>query len=305
MKAFFVNQEIDKAITNFIDSNKIEKGNSTNTIDAYNNDLMQFSNWIKKKKFNLYLLDENALENYILELGKRGYQSSTIARKTACLKAFFKFLLQEGFYDRNIMDSISRPDRRNLLPKSLTSKEMNSIFRLLESSEHQNHRRDRVIFEILYGCGLRITELVSLNIHNINFEDKIIKCTGKGNKQRQIPVNETCLWAIDDYIQNERSLMKKDSSNEPALLLNKFGNRISRQSAWTSVKWITKKAKINSKVTPHTLRHTFATHLLKGGANLRQVQEFLGHSSLSTTQIYTLLDSDWVKKEFLAAHPRA
>ncbi|MAU55809.1 MAG: tyrosine recombinase [Dehalococcoidia bacterium] len=305
MKAFFANQGIDKAITNFIDSNKIEKGNSTNTIDAYNNDLMQFSNWIKKKKFNLYLLDENALENYILELGKRGYRSSTIARKTACLKAFFKFLLQEGFYDRNIMDSISRPDRRNLLPKSLTSKEMNSIFGLLESAEHLNHRRDRVIFEILYGCGLRITELVSLDIHNINFEDKIIKCTGKGNKQRQIPVNETCLWAIDDYIQNERSLMKKDSSNEPALLLNKFGNRISRQSAWASVKWVTEKAKINSKVTPHTLRHTFATHLLKGGANLRQVQEFLGHSSLSTTQIYTLLDSDWVKKEFLSAHPRA
>lgn len=292
-------------INEFLASNSIEKGNSTNTIEAYKNDLYQFTTWLDKKNISISSIGESNIEKYLIFLGKRGYESSTISRKTACLKAFFKFLLKENIYKRNIMENIKRPTKKSFLPKSLSSNELNKIFHYLEFNNEPNNLRDKVIFEILYGSGLRISELVSLNIHNINFEQSTIQCTGKGAKQRIIPTNESCLKSIDDYIQLERSIIKKATIREQALLLNKNGRRISRQTAWSSVKAIIKKLSLNQNITPHTLRHTFATDLLKGGANLRQVQEMLGHSSLSATQIYTILDNEWIKKEFLSSHPRS
>jgi integrase/recombinase XerD len=291
-------------IEEFLDANTIEKGNSKNTIYAYNNDLMQFNYWVKSKNISYSKITETQIEKYLIFLGKRGYENSTISRKTACLKAFFKFLLKENIYKKNIMDKISRPTKNNLLPKSLSSNEINKIFNYLESNRSRNSYRDKVIIEILYGCGLRISELISLNTHDINFEESTIQCTGKGNKQRMIPTNNSCLKSIDDYLQNERSKIKILSKNQ-ALLVNKNGSRITRQTAWNSVKGIINKLKLDSDITPHTFRHTFATDLLKGGANLRQVQEMLGHSSLAATQIYTMLDNEWIKKEFLIAHPRA
>ena len=291
-------------IEEFLDANTIEKGNSKNTRYAYKNDLVQFNYWVKSKNISYSKITENQIEKYLIFLGKRGYENSTISRKTACLKAFFKFLLKENIYKKNIMDKISRPTKNNLLPKSLSSNEINKIFNYLESNRSRNSYRDRVIIEILYGCGLRISELTSLNTHDINFEESTIQCTGKGNKQRVIPTNNSCLKSIDDYLQNERSKIKILSKNQ-ALLVNKNGSRITRQTAWSSVKGIINKLKLDSDITPHTFRHTFATDLLKGGANLRQVQEMLGHSSLAATQIYTMLDNEWIKKEFLIAHPRA
>ncbi|MBH60778.1 MAG: tyrosine recombinase [Dehalococcoidia bacterium] len=291
-------------IEEFLDSNTIEKGNSENTKNAYKNDLNQFNSWVKSKNIPYSEIRESQIEKYLLFLGKRGYEKSTISRKTACLKAFFKFLLKENVYKKNIMDKISRPAKKNLLPKSLSRNEINKIFNYLESSNSKNNYRDKAIIEILYGCGLRISELISLNTHDINFEESTIQCTGKGNKQRIIPTNDSCLKAIDDYIQIERSQIKVSSGNQ-ALLVNRNGSRITRQTAWNSIKSIINKLKLDSEITPHTFRHTFATDLLKGGANLRQVQEMLGHSSLSATQIYTMLDNEWIKKEFLASHPRA
>jgi len=291
-------------IEEFLDANTIEKGNSKNTRYAYKNDLVQFNYWVKSKNIPYSKITENQIEKYLIFLGKRGYENSTISRKTACLKAFFKFLLKENIYKKNIMDKISRPTKNNLLPKSLSSNEINKIFNYLESNRLRNSYRDRVIIEILYGCGLRISELTSLNTHDINFEESTIQCTGKGNKQRIIPTNNSCLKSIDDYLQNERSKIKILSKNQ-ALLVNKNGSRITRQTAWNSVKGIINILKLDSDITPHTFRHTFATDLLKGGANLRQVQEMLGHSSLAATQIYTMLDNEWIKKEFLIAHPRA
>ncbi len=291
-------------IEEFLDANTIEKGNSKNTRYAYKNDLVQFNYWVKSKNISYSKITENQIEKYLIFLGKRGYENSTVSRKTACLKAFFKFLLKENIYKKNIMDKISRPTKNNLLPKSLSSNEINKIFNHLEANRSRNSYRDRVIIEILYGCGLRISELTSLNTHDINFEESTIQCTGKGNKQRVIPTNNSCLKSIDDYLQNERSKIKILSKNQ-ALLVNKNGSRITRQTAWSSVKGIINKLKLDSDITPHTFRHTFATDLLKGGANLRQVQEMLGHSSLAATQIYTMLDNEWIKKEFLIAHPRA
>tara|TARA_E500000331_G_scaffold267548_1_gene258872 strand:+ start:1911 stop:2822 length:912 start_codon:yes stop_codon:yes gene_type:complete len=287
----------------FIDSNLVEKGNSKNTASAYTSDLKQFLNWSENKNYNLKTIDENKLEKYLIYLGKRGYKESSISRKTACLKAFFKFLLKESYKNNNIMKNISRNNKSSNLPKSLSDYEINKIFELIDSSEDKNKLRNKVIFEILYGCGLRVSELINLDIENINFEESQIKCTGKGNKQRIVPTNDNCLKSINDYIELERSIFR---AKEPkALFLNKNGRRVTRQTIWTAVKECTKDLNLSIEVTPHTLRHSFATALLKGGANIREVQELLGHSSLSATQIYTFLDNDWIKKEYLNSHPRA
>ena len=287
----------------FIDSNLVEKGNSKNTASAYKNDLMQFLSWLENKNYNLKSIDENQIESYLVFLGKRGYKESSISRKTACLKAFFKFLLKESYKKNNAMKNISRNNKSKNLPKSLSDNEVNQIFNYLEKTMDKNKLRNKAIFELLYGCGLRVSELINLDIENINFEESQIKCTGKGNKQRVVPTNDNCLKSINDYIELERYILK---IKEPkALFLNKNGRRVSRQTIWTTVKECTNKLNLSIEVTPHTLRHSFATALLKGGANIREVQELLGHSSLSATQIYTFLDNDWIKKEYISSHPRA
>ena len=293
------NREILKE---FIDSNIVEKGNTSNTASAYKNDLNQFLNWLIKKKFSVENLTERNLEDYLIYLGKRGYKPSSIARKTACLKAFFKFLLKENYKKNNLMKNISRSNSSKHLPKSLPNNEINLIFNNLNNAK-KNKYRNKAIFEILYGCGLRVSELINLDLENINFENSEIKCTGKGNKQRMVPTNENCLKSINDYIEFDRNYLK---IKEPkALFLNKNGKRLTRQSIWSIVKESTINLKLSIEVTPHTLRHSFATELLKGGANIREVQELMGHSSLSATQIYTFLNNDWIKKEYLNSHPRA
>ena len=290
-------------IKEFIDSNLVEKGNSKNTASAYKNDLIQFLNWSENKNYNLKSIDENQIELYLVYLGKRGYKEASISRKTACLKAFFKFLLKESYKKNNAMKNISRNNKSKSLPKSLSDNEVNQIFNYLEKTKDKNKLRNKAIFEILYGCGLRVSELINLDIENINFEESQIKCTGKGNKQRIVPTNDNCLKSINDYIEFERNILK---IKEPkALFLNKNGRRVSRQTIWITVKECTYHLNLSIEVTPHTLRHSFATALLKGGANIREVQELLGHSSLSATQIYTFLDNDWIKKEYLKSHPRA
>ncbi len=290
-------------IKEFIDCNLVEKGNSKNTASAYTNDLTQFLNWSDRNDFNLKTINENEIEKYLIYLGKRGYKETSISRKTACLKAFFKFLLKESYKKNNVMKNISRNNNSKSLPKSLSDTEINKIFKQIDKSKDKNKLRNKAIFEILYGCGLRVSELINLDIENINFEESQIKCTGKGNRQRVVPTNDNCLKSIDEYLYSERNILK---IKEPrALFLNKNGRRISRQTIWSTVKECSKGLKISIEVTPHTLRHSFATALLKGGANIREVQELMGHSSLSATQIYTFLDNDWIKKEYLNSHPRA
>tara|TARA_X000001036_G_scaffold430584_1_gene463491 strand:+ start:95 stop:1000 length:906 start_codon:yes stop_codon:yes gene_type:complete len=287
----------------FIDSNLVEKGNSRNTASAYTNDLKQFLDWSEKNNYDLKIIDENKIEKYLIYLSKRGYKEASISRKTACLKAFFKFLLKENYKKNNIMKNISRNNKSKSLPKSLPDIELIKIFKLLNKSKDKNKLRNKAIFEIFYGCGLRVSELINLDIENINFEESQIKCTGKGNKQRIVPTNDNCLKSINDYIELERNILKIKESR--SLFLNKNGRRISRQTIWTTVKECTKDLNLSIEVTPHTLRHSFATELLKGGANIREVQELMGHSSLAATQIYTFLDNDWIKKEYLNSHPRA
>ena len=302
MSFIYKKDKNSELLSEFIDSNLVEKGNTKNTALAYKNDLIQFIDWLNIKKIKLNNLTENNLEAYLIFLGKRGYKTSSISRKTACLKAFFKFLLSENYKNKNLMKNIKRNNPVKSLPKSLPNNEINLIFKNLEKT-NDNKFRNKAIFEILYGCGLRVSELINLDVENINFEDSEVKCTGKGNKQRIVPTNDKCLGSVNDYIEFERNFIKiKDSK---ALFLNKNGRRLTRQTIWSVVKECTKDLKLSVEVTPHTLRHSFATELLKGGANIREVQELMGHTSLSATQIYTFLDNDWVKKEYLNSHPRA
>tara|TARA_B100000941_G_scaffold290746_1_gene274462 strand:- start:4357 stop:5265 length:909 start_codon:yes stop_codon:yes gene_type:complete len=302
MNFLIKNEKIYEFLDEFIDSNLVEKGNSENTVSAYKADLNQFIYWLKKKNFSLKTITEDNLENYLIFLSKRGYKSSSISRKTACLKAFFKFLLKENYRKSNLMKNINRRNNTKLLPKSIPNNEINLIFRNLNKIR-KNKLRNIAIFEILYGCGLRVSELINLDLENINFEELEIKCTGKGNKQRILPTNEKCLTSINDYIDEERNDLNTKKSK--ALFLNKNGERLSRQSIWAIVRKCTLNLNLSSEVTPHTLRHSYATELLKGGANIREVQELMGHASLSATQIYTFLDNDWIKKEYSKSHPRA
>ena len=302
MNFLIKNEKIYEFLDEFIDSNLVEKGNSENTVSAYKADLNQFIYWLKKKNFSLKTITEDNLENYLIFLSKRGYKSSSISRKTACLKAFFKFLLKENYRKSNLMKNINRRNNTKLLPKSIPNNEINLIFGNLNKIR-KNKLRNIAIFEILYGCGLRVSELINLDLENINFEELEIKCTGKGNKQRILPTNEKCLTSINDYIDEERNDLNTKKSK--ALFLNKNGERLSRQSIWAIVRKCTLNLNLSSEVTPHTLRHSYATELLKGGANIREVQELMGHASLSATQIYTFLDNDWIKKEYSKSHPRA
>ena len=302
MNFLIKNEKIYEFLDEFIDSNLVEKGNSENTVSAYKADLNQFIYWLKKKNFSLKTITEDNLENYLIFLSKRGYKSSSISRKTACLKAFFKFLLKENYRKSNLMKNINRRNNTKLLPKSIPNNEINLIFRNLNKIR-KNKLRNIAIFEILYGCGLRVSELINLDLENINFEELEIKCTGKGNKQRILPTNEKCLTSINDYIDEERNDLNTKKSK--ALFLNRNGERLSRQSIWAIVRKCTLNLNLSSEVTPHTLRHSYATELLKGGANIREVQELMGHASLSATQIYTFLDNDWIKKEYSKSHPRA
>ena len=188
MNFLIKNEKIYEFLDEFIDSNLVEKGNSENTVSAYKADLNQFIYWLKKKNFSLKTITEDNLENYLIFLSKRGYKSSSISRKTACLKAFFKFLLKENYRKSNLMKNINRRNNTKLLPKSIPNNEINLIFRNLNKIR-KNKLRNIAIFEILYGCGLRVSELINLDLENINFEELEIKCTGKGNKQIILPTN--------------------------------------------------------------------------------------------------------------------
>ncbi len=282
---------------------KVEKGYSEKTIEAYRNDLNQFFSYTNKKITSISSIDKETISDYIATCKDKEYSLSTISRKIASIRSLFKYLYLEEQLKTNIAKNIRIKGRENKLPETISIEEMNIIFDYLNKQNHPTAKRDIAIIEILYGCGIRISELVNLNISDIDNTESIIRCIGKGQKERLIPINHSALDSINNYINIERSNINKKQNQ--ALFLNNRGLRISRQTIWQIVKIIFQKNKMSYNYTPHTFRHTFATHILQGGASIRHVQEMLGHSSIATTQIYTHIDKTWMKKEYNKAHPRA
>ena len=259
-------------------------------------------------------MDLGLLVDYVSSLrGKRSYRDTTTARKVAALKSFFNFLVQEEAIEQDPTEFLSAPRVGRSLPKHLSEEEVERLLDVAAREQSPEARRDCTILELLYATGLRVSELVSLNTHDVNLQEGYIRCMGKGSKERLAYMYPRAVQALRTYMEEARPSLisaangdkKVSAAEERALFVNQRGDRLTRQWVWTILKTYARKASLDKPITPHVLRHSFATHMLRGGASLRHVQELLGHASITTTQIYTHLTSDHVRQEYDRSHPRA
>jgi tyrosine recombinase XerC len=291
---------MDRLIEKFLRYLEIEKNSSSHTVLNYKIDLAEFSKFLQDKP--IADVDYLALRKYLAHLKEINLNNRTISRKLSCLRSFYKFLFREGLIKNNPVVMLSSPKQEKILPKFLTEEE---TVKLIEAPATDTvlGLRDRAIFEALYSTGMRVSELVSLNIDNIDFIGSTVKVLGKGKKERLLPIGDRALEAINQYLSERNSQRKKKETE--TLFLNKNNTRLSDRGVRKIIhKYITKLS-LRSGVSPHTMRHSFATHLLNRGADLRSVQELLGHANLSTTQIYTHLTTEKLKSIYNKAHPRA
>jgi integrase/recombinase XerD len=297
-------------IESFLNYLTVEKGFSGNTIEAYRNDLSQLLNFAKDEmtKQNLVPSWDNFsrqhMLSYMLNLKERKYAVTTVARKIAAAKSFFNFMVSEGKLKEDPVENISSPKVGKPLPDALSISQVRKLIEQPAKMNTPDARRDRAMLELLYASGMRVSELVSLNLGDVDVNDCFVRCFGKGSKERMVPIYPQAAKVVDEYIKEVRPLWAHRNT-EKALFLNQRGERLTRQGLWQILKNYAREAGLDKQVTPHTLRHSFATHMLSGGADLRAVQELLGHANISTTQIYTHLTSEHVRKTYEKAHPRA
>lgn len=305
---------MEKNISAFLQHLTVERGFSQNTSDAYRNDLCQLWDYLEPRLagaqngagFPWGRVDIDTLNQYIEDLQvRRGYRAATTARKVASVKSFFGFLSENGLVQEDPTESLDTPRVGRSLPKYLTEEEIGLLLDKGYQSDTNEGQRDAVIMELLYATGLRVGELVSLNLQDVNTEESYIRCLGKGSKERIVHLYPKALQELTNYIRNARKAMVNHHRLEPALFVNHRGERLTRQWVWAVLKSYARKVGIQSSITPHTLRHSFATHLLQNGASLRHVQELLGHSSISTTQVYTHVTNNYMREEYEKSHPRA
>ncbi len=297
-------------VESFLNHLSTEKGFSSNTIEAYRNDLGQLASFIEDQaavkgyKSQWASVDRNILISYILDLKERGYASATVARKVAAMKSFFDFLVSEGVSRADPTENLSSPKVGKSLPKALSTREVEALLDEPAKSSSVEAVRDRAMMELMYAGGMRVSELVSTNVGHVDLDSGFVRCFGKGSKERLIPIHRRATEAVAHYVRQARPQLLRNSDEE-ALFLNRRGERLTRQGFWLILKAYVKSAGIKADVTPHTLRHSFATHMLRGGADLRAVQELLGHANISSTQVYTHLSSEHVHQAYERAHPRA
>lgn len=285
------------SIEPFIDYLSIERGLSPNTLQAYRRDLCQFRDWLKKEFLQV---DSALIGNYLATLRKKGNKSRTLNRKLSVVRMFYKFLYTEGKIDHNPVEGVSSPRLGRKIPSFLSEKEVEALLEA-PSVDEEYGSRDRAILEVVYGAGLRISELVNLNLTDLNLKGGWVKVLGKGSKERIVPLGrEACRW-VRIYLRKRRI----ETTDKLSLFCNRYGKRLSRQACWKITKKYSQKSGITKKISPHTLRHSFATHLLSRDADLRFVQELLGHTNISTTQIYTHITQERLKKVYKKYHPRA
>jgi len=285
-----------------------EKGASNNTVAAYRNDLQQLAAYLEPKDDgkSWNSVDRIAIQDFILDLKKRKYAETTVARKVAAIRSFFSFLESEGMVSANPTEGLASPRVGKMLPKAISPNEVDELLEQPCKRSTPEARRDRAMLELLYATGMRVTELVSLDLANLSLdpENAYVRCFGKGAKERIIPIHEQAAEAVQEY-QDEARPMLVRNKNEKAMFVNRRGERLTRQGFWLILKGYARAANLREDVTPHTLRHSFATHMLRGGMPLRHVQEMLGHANISTTQVYTHLTSEHVREVYEKAHPRA
>ena len=296
---------------NFLDHVRVERGLSSNTVSAYARDLKVFNDFLDRSSIKLDLVTEPTILAYKNFLVESKYSPASVSRMISALRTFFRYLSKEkGFIDPT--SDLEKFAVLRRLPKALTISEMTSLINAAHVDSRPVTLRDKALLEFLYGSGARVSEIVGLDIADVrsfqseDLEVETIKLRGKGGKERIVPLGSFASAAISDYLTRVRpDLAKRSAKTTSALFLNQRGSRLSRQSAWSIVLEAAKAAGITSHVSPHVFRHSYATHLLDGGADIRVVQELLGHASVTTTQIYTLVTIDKVRETYSTAHPRA
>ncbi|HOJ78808.1 MAG TPA: site-specific tyrosine recombinase XerD [Bacillota bacterium] len=282
----------------------VERGLSKNTLESYERDLRQYLTYLKeKKRMGLSETTQATVIGYLLQLQAQGKATATLSRSLAAIKSYYHYLFREDKIERDPTINLDAPKQEKKLPKVLS---VEDVERLLAQPDLKTPAgiRDRAMLEILYAAGLRVSELVSLRLGDVNLEMGYIKCYGKGSKERIVPLGLYATKHIKLYIEHARKFLAS-SMNEDTLFLNHHGHRLTRQGFWKIIKKYAENINLENEITPHTLRHSFATHLLENGADLRSVQEMLGHADISTTQIYTHLTKSKIKEVYDKTHPRA
>lgn len=296
-------------VDEFLTALEVEKGYSENTRVAYKNDLGQFLAYVQENAMppvqDWGKVTKDHLVAYILSLkADREYASTTVARKVAAIKSFFHFLVAEGFVKDDPTATLDSPRVKKYLPRAISQEDVERLLDAPGKGDEPRTLRDRAILELLYATGMRVSELVALNEGDVDLASASVRCFGKGGKERVIPIYERAVQAIEGYVNKGRVRLLRQS-DEKALFLNQRGERLTRQGLWLIVKGYVRQAGIKVAVTPHTLRHSFATHMLRGGADLRNVQELLGHANIATTQVYTQVSNERLREVYDEAHPRA
>lgn len=291
---------IDTYINEFTEYLIIDKKYSENTIKAYNNDLKKFKNFINKK--NISQIDDGTIKAYLKYLNKENNDSKTISHNISTLRSFYKFLLIEKKVLKNPMEYIELPKTKKSLPKTLSIEEIDKLLDINLTDDFSF--RNKAMLELMYSSGLRVSELVNVKIHDIDISNCIIRIMGKGSKERIVPLGDYAIKYIGLYLKEHREKLIKKELND-YLFLNNHGKKMTRQGFFKILKTLAKEKNIKTEFSPHTLRHSFATHLLNGGADLRSIQEMLGHSDISTTQIYTHVSKEKLKENYNNFHPHA
>jgi integrase/recombinase XerD len=291
-------------VNEFVNYLAIEKGHSHNTIESYQRDIVRFLDFTRCKTIDEFIkMDQKGIFDYLLHLREKNFSSASVARHLVSIKVFYKFLNTEGIISINPTENIESPRLLRRLPHFLTLEEVD---RLLSQPDPNNNLgvRDIAMLEILYATGLRVSELISLKVNDINLERGYIITFGKGSKERVVPIGRSAQEKIKSYLEDSRHILTKGKGGGE-LFVNRFGDKMTRQGFWKIIKRYALLSGIKKDISPHTLRHSFATHLLERGADLRSVQQMLGHADISTTQIYTHVIRERLKEIYNKHHPRA
>ena len=295
-------EEVSRLLTVYEEFLRTEKRASANTVSSYLRDVHQFSAAMDGKGVELVQVLDRDVEEYANSLIKRGKSPATVTRSVASIKSFYACLMEKGYVDQNPAKGVSPAKVERKLPQVLTGREVELFLEQPECTDLKGYR-DRAMLELLYATGIRVSELIELDVDDLNLPGGVLRCVSKG-RERVIPLYPVAIRALGEYIQSVRPQLV-DSREETALFVNMNGERMSRQGFWKLIKYYQEKAGIQKDITPHTLRHSFAAHLLENGADLRSIQEMLGHADISSTQIYSKLINQKIKDVYKKAHPRA
>lgn len=292
-------------INEFINFLRLERALSNNSIEAYRNDIKKFIQYLEAKGLSLlpHQIESDHLQNFIHWINELGISPRSQSRVISGIKSYYKYLLIENYIQKDPTELLETPKIGRELPKVLSVDEIDQLIQAIDLSQAEG-QRNKAIIETIYSCGLRVSELINLKISNLYFKEGFIRIIGKGNKERLIPISQKATKEIKLYFE-DRNKLSINPEHEDILFLNRRGRQLTRVMVFTVIKRLAEKAGLSKDISPHTLRHSFATHLIEGGADLRAIQEMLGHESIITTEIYTHLDREYLRDTIIEHHPRS